>query len=789
MVPLRRIIAEVHRRSLWQVLSIYLVGAWLAYQVVLGLTDGIGLPDWVPGLAFVLFVVGLPIVLATAFVNEGPPSLRREEPPAPMWDETLLPGVAHGPAGDRPPAGAPGAATAGQPDAGHWLTWRRSLGAGLVAFLMLGAGTTGFMGMRITGIGPMGTLLAKQVLEEHDAVLLADFRGGDRDLGTVVTEALRIDLMQTRVIRLVDPAQVREGLRMMQHDAAAGLPDSIALQLAQRQGWKAVLAGDVATLGGSYIVSARLLATADGAVLAAFREVARDSTRLIDAVDALAKQIRAKTGESLRSVRAAEPLWKVSTASLSALRKYTEAERIAATTGDLPRALALLEEAVAEDPEFASAYRKIAVLLGNAGVRRQDRLNAVRRAYELRDRLPELERLHATATYHLQITQDAEAAVNALRAVLAIDPDNETATNNITVALYRLGRREEAVEILAAAVRRPDATQSHFQNLASHQYALGRREEARLVLEEGVRRMPDNVALLRLQPKLLFADGDVAGAEARSRELLAAVPSASPRTIPLYADLRDVLMATGRLREAERTGRQMQQAMQAAGLVAESQMARLIPLQARAYLLGERDLALRELRSWLDSGALDDMPPADRPYMALAWGLATLGEIDGALAMLARFEREVPAEDRGGATPLDWARTSVSVRASPDEELIGRLRRFAQEDQCDICGLVEIADAYVALGQPDSALAVYRRYLETPSMWRISDDAWDLGRVLNRIGELHEARGEREQALSAYARLLDLWKDADPEFQPQLETVRRRVRELGGADSPRRRQP
>jgi eukaryotic-like serine/threonine-protein kinase len=771
MTPLRRIIVEVHRRSLWQVLSIYLVGAWLAYQVVLGLTDGIGLPDWVPGLAFVLFVVGLPVVLATAFINEGPPSLRREESAAPAWDETLLPGLGHAAADDEAPR---------RPEPGHWLTWRRSLGAGFVAFIMLGAGTTGFMGMRVMGIGPVGTLLAKQVLEEHDAVLLADFGGGDRDLGTVVTEALRIDLMQTRVIRLVDPAQVREGLRMMQYDATGGLPDSVALQLAQRQGWKAVLAGDVATLGGSYIVSARLLATADGVVLAAFREVARDSTRLIDAVDALAKQIRAKTGESLRSVRAAEPLWKVSTASLSALRKYTEAERVAATTGDLPRALALLEEAVADDPEFASAHRKIAVLLGNAGIRRQDRLNAVRRAYELRDRLPELERLHATATYHLQITQDSEAAVDALRAVLAIDPDNETATNNITVALGRLGRREEAVEILAKAIPRPDATQSHFQNLASLQYALGRQDEARQTLEEGVRRMPDNVGLLRLQPKLLFADGDIAGAEARSRELLAGIPSGSPRTIPLYADLRDVLMATGRLREAERTGRQLQQAMQGAGLVAESHMTRLMPFYARAYLLGERDAALRELRSWLESGALEDLPPADRPYLALAWGLGALGAVNDAFTMLARYEREVPTEDRGGAVPLDWARTSAALRAAPDEELIGRLRRLAQEDRCDICGLVEIGDAYLVLGQPDSALAVYRRYLETPSLWRISDDAWELGRLLYRIGELHEARGEREQALSAYARLLELWKDADPEFQPQLAAVRRRVSELGG---------
>jgi hypothetical protein len=36
-----------------------------------------------------------------------------------------------------------------------------------------------------------------------------------------------------------------------------------------------------------------------------------------------------------------------------------------------------------------------------------------------------------------------------------------------------------------------------------------------------------------------------------------------------------------------------------------------------------------------------------------------------------------------------------------------------EAQRCELCGLVDIGDAYAALGQPDSALAVYRRYLET----------------------------------------------------------------------------
>ena len=71
MSRLKRLIQEIHRRSLWQVLGIYLFGAWVALQGIEALVSGLGLPERVPGLAVVLLIVGLPIVLATAFVQEG----------------------------------------------------------------------------------------------------------------------------------------------------------------------------------------------------------------------------------------------------------------------------------------------------------------------------------------------------------------------------------------------------------------------------------------------------------------------------------------------------------------------------------------------------------------------------------------------------------------------------------------------------------------------------------------------------------------------------------------------
>lgn len=137
MSSLKRLIAEIHRRSLWQVLGIYLAGSWVALQVVREVTLTLNLPSWVPPFAFVLLVIGLPVVLATAFVQEGGP-LSEE------WDGE---GADARPAGD---GGGPSRAASGT-DGGRGgrtlkglFTWRNALAGGVLAFALLGLAVTGW---------------------------------------------------------------------------------------------------------------------------------------------------------------------------------------------------------------------------------------------------------------------------------------------------------------------------------------------------------------------------------------------------------------------------------------------------------------------------------------------------------------------------------------------------------------------------------------------------------------------------------------------------------------------
>jgi hypothetical protein len=68
--------------------------------------------------------------------------------------------------------------------------------------------------------------------------------------------------------------------------------------------------------------------------------------------------------------------------------------------------------------------------------------------------------------------------------------------------------------------------------------------------------------------------------------------------------------------------------------------------------------------------------------------------------------------------------------------------------------------------------------LNNTENFRLYDDAVNLAPILRRAGELYEARSDRERAVSSYQRFLDLWRDADPELQPQVVEVRRRLAAL-----------
>ena len=77
---LRRLIAEISSRSLWQVTGVYLFAGWGAFEVISSLTETAGLPVWFPAAALAILVLFLPVVLATAFIGKNLESNNTQSP-------------------------------------------------------------------------------------------------------------------------------------------------------------------------------------------------------------------------------------------------------------------------------------------------------------------------------------------------------------------------------------------------------------------------------------------------------------------------------------------------------------------------------------------------------------------------------------------------------------------------------------------------------------------------------------------------------------------------------------
>ena len=92
--------------------------------------------------------------------------------------------------------------------------------------------------------------------------------------------------------------------------------------------------------------------------------------------------------------------------------------------------------------------------------------------------------------------------------------------------------------------------------------------------------------------------------------------------------------------------------------------------------------------------------------------------------------------------------------------------------------LPELGAAYDDAGQTDSAAVVYERYLRTRWLRRVEGDGWYRPRILFRLGELYEQRGDRGRAADYYSQFAELWRGADPDLQPRVAEARRRLAAL-----------
>lgn len=700
-------------------------GSWVLLQVVTTFIDGLGLPDWVfTGFLWIL-IAGVPIVALAAY------AAARKSGEAPSRRVTSAAGK---------------------------LTFNRvAMGGGVMLTLWLLV-VAGFMASWAFGVGPAASLLAAGTLKQSDPVLIAEFTNKSHDpvLASTVTEAIRVDLSQSNVIRVVDQDNIGDARERMGVKDGVPLDARLSRELAVREGLAGVLEGEVASLGPATLISARLVNPRTGRTMAEYHERAKTSDELLDAVDRLSSTMRNKIGEPLTKLRVEPPLAKVTTTSMPALRAYTAANA-AHAAGKKDDAAALLRSALQQDPNFPMAWRKLGVLLGD-----DDPLGArlaYTNAYKLRANLPERERELATGSYFKNVEGDLPLAMAAYKRVLVTHPDDETALTNLANLHTAHQQPEEALELQLRVVGTSPRFAA-YSNLFNSYVRLGRLDKAAETQATAARLFPDQKRV-KFQPIILaVAKNDLAAADRLMEEFLIANRAKPELANDLFVARFE--LKRGRVERARAIFRERARSAAAKGETADA-IGAMTSLVAIARSLGRPDEGRAVLAEALAAYPLSTIEEPLRPYLDLAEAYALTGDAGTARAYLTRSDAQ-----GGPAGTLNYDQRGrtlglIALAEGRNDEAVAILSRAASFGQCSTCVLFDLGLAQEAAGRPADALATYGKYVRLAPFALGRGE--QLGFAMIRLANLHDKAGNAQAASQTRKSLMQLWARGDADLQ------------------------
>src|SRR5215471_4162363 len=360
-------------------------------------------------------------------------------------------------------------------------------------------------------------------LSEKDTIVLADFANntGDAVFDDALKQALTIQLEQSPFLNVISDQRVGATLKLMNRSGNKRLTRDLAIEVCQRANSKAVLVGSIASVGSHYLIGLKAVNCQTGDSLGSAQAEAENRDSVLRTLGTVGNQMREKLGESLASVsKYNKPLNEVTTNSLEALNALTQGLRAAVPAGN-QSGLSYFQRAVELDPNFALAY----AAMGNTYNDLNEANLAIKyftKAYELRDRISERERLIIEANYHSSVTGDLEKANEIYSEYIQTYP-NKSETFNIMgidprnmlgINLTVLGQYERAAAEQREFLRLIPEASFGYSNLMWCYLALNRTDDAQAIYNQAASLKIDATYLHLAGYYLAFLKGDNAAMQA-----------------------------------------------------------------------------------------------------------------------------------------------------------------------------------------------------------------------------------------------------------------------------------
>ncbi len=605
-------------------------------------------------------------------------------------------------------------------------------------------------------------------LTARDTVVLADFtnRTGDSMFDNTLSEALAVQLRQSPFLNLLPEQQVAATLRLMGREPMTPVTPEVGREICQRTASRATLGGSIASLGSSYVLTLRALDCVSGATLAEEQVQTNRKEQIITALGGAASSFRERLGESLSSVQRYDTrIEEATTPSLEALKAYSQGVMTRRTQGDF-ESVPFFKRAIELDPNFALAHARLGTVLGNIG-QRPDSEAATKRAFELRERISERERLYVEARYYTTVTRDQEKAIETYRLLLGTYPDDFAAHTNLGLIYRSRGMVKEAIASLQESVRvAPDQPLGHlnlgFAYLDDERFDDAQKEfESTLKLQESTIARTGLFVLATFRGDSQLASAQIEAVRGRRDE------------VEMIGRRADAASYQGRMREASQLADAAFRGLQALKQLEFSGEA-FLSLAISDALVGRGDLARAELERVRKNGMLQEGTTDELVGLGALLGDKRL--VDESLEPAVAHLRKVSSPEQAD-NQVRAVRALAAFSAGKYQEAYD-LASVAPSVPGDNRSPFVAGLAAMRLQRWDDAA----RLFQTLSASRTKLGLSALPAVVRvMLARADAAAGRPGDAKKAYDEAFDIWKNADVDLPLLVEAKK----EYAGLSEPR----
>jgi len=598
-------------------------------------------------------------------------------------------------------------------------------------------------------------------LTQTDTIVLADFinKTGDPIFDDTLRQGLAAQLQQSPFLSLVSEQRIQQTLRLMGKPTDSKLSPAIAGDVCQRAGSKAYLSGSISRIGSQYVIGVSAVNCQTGDYLAQEQITANGKENVLRALGEASTQLRAKLGESLKTVEKLDtPIEQATTPSLEALQAYSLGRKTLQAKADFTAAVPLFQRSIQLDPNFAMAYATLGTTFHNLGEKNLAAENT-RKAYELRTHVSEWEKFYIESHYYHFVTGDLEKARQVYELWAQIYPREQVPPTNLGVIYQTLGQHDKSLAEFREALRLSPADSLNFGNLVLGYLHLNRLDEARSAANEALAKNLDSADLRVSLYQLGFLKNDPLE---RAQQVAWSTGKPGKENLMLYLEAGTAAYS-GRLAAArELSGR----AATSAANAGEIEMAAGCESAAALWeaLYGNTSEA-RELAA----GTLAQSNGRDAEYVA-AFALAVIGDSARAQALADDLQKRFPQDTvvRLNYLPTLHAQLDLAVpnggakavnalaATSPYELGVPGSSTF----WTNLYPVYVRGEAYLAAQQGPQAAAEFQRILDWPGVV-VNEPIAALAHL--GLARSYAVTGDASKSKAAYKDFLKLWKDADPD--------------------------